>query len=69
MTGNNLSDEPQICVGEVDDARIFVWCRSTETYEDECLKKINTFPESVIQVCMSGNGAGIWQPLTVLLVC
>uniref|UniRef100_A0A3B1IEA9 Tc1-like transposase DDE domain-containing protein n=1 Tax=Astyanax mexicanus TaxID=7994 RepID=A0A3B1IEA9_ASTMX len=37
----------------------FVWCRSSEIYEEACLKKTTKFPQSLmIWGCMSGKGTG-----------
>lgn len=54
-----LSDNSRICSGQRDDAGTFVLCCSNELYEDDCLKKTCTFPQSlVILGCMSGKGTG-----------
>ena len=34
-----FSGELRICIGQGDDAGTFVWCRSNEIYENDCLKK------------------------------
>uniref|UniRef100_A0A3Q3AY27 Tc1-like transposase DDE domain-containing protein n=1 Tax=Kryptolebias marmoratus TaxID=37003 RepID=A0A3Q3AY27_KRYMA len=54
-----FSDESRICIGQGDDAGTFVWCRSSEIYEEACLKKTTKFPQSLmIWGCMSGKGTG-----------
>uniref|UniRef100_A0AAR2K6C9 Transposase Tc1-like domain-containing protein n=1 Tax=Pygocentrus nattereri TaxID=42514 RepID=A0AAR2K6C9_PYGNA len=54
-----FSDESRICIGQGDDAETFVWCRSSEIYEEDCLKKATKFPQSLmIWGCMSGKGTG-----------
>uniref|UniRef100_A0A3B1K8U5 Uncharacterized protein n=1 Tax=Astyanax mexicanus TaxID=7994 RepID=A0A3B1K8U5_ASTMX len=38
---------------------LFVWCRSSEIYEEACLRKTTKFPQSLmIWGCMSGKGTG-----------
>lgn len=54
-----FSDESRICVGQGDDAGIFVWRRGNEAYSDGCIKKQVKFPTSVlIWSCMSSKGPG-----------
>uniref|UniRef100_A0A3B3QGW8 Transposase Tc1-like domain-containing protein n=1 Tax=Paramormyrops kingsleyae TaxID=1676925 RepID=A0A3B3QGW8_9TELE len=54
-----FSDESRICIGQGDDAGMFVWCHPNETYKDDCLKKTSKFPQSLmIWGCMSGKGPG-----------
>lgn len=54
-----FSDESRICIGQGDDAGTFVWCRSSEIYKEDCLKKTSKFPHSLmIWGCMSGKGTG-----------
>uniref|UniRef100_A0A3B5QEL9 Transposase Tc1-like domain-containing protein n=1 Tax=Xiphophorus maculatus TaxID=8083 RepID=A0A3B5QEL9_XIPMA len=54
-----FSDESRICIGQGDDAVTFVWCHSSEIYEEACLKKTTKFPQSLmIWGCMSGKGTG-----------
>lgn len=31
-----FSDESHICIGQGHDPETFVWCRSNETYKDDC---------------------------------
>uniref|UniRef100_A0A3B1K6C0 Tc1-like transposase DDE domain-containing protein n=1 Tax=Astyanax mexicanus TaxID=7994 RepID=A0A3B1K6C0_ASTMX len=51
-----FSDESRICIGQGDHAGTFVWCRSSEIYEEACLKKTTKFPQSLmIWGCMSGK--------------
>ncbi len=60
-----FSDESRICIGQGDDAGTFVWCRSNEIYEDDCLKKTCKFPQSLmIWSCMSGKGTGEMAVIT-----
>uniref|UniRef100_A0A8C1NF85 Transposase Tc1-like domain-containing protein n=1 Tax=Cyprinus carpio TaxID=7962 RepID=A0A8C1NF85_CYPCA len=60
-----FSDESRICIGQGDDAGTFVWCRSNEIYEDNCLKKTCKFPQSLmIWGCMSGKGMGEMTVIT-----
>ena len=40
-------EESRICIGQSDDARTFIWCRSNETYKDNC-QKISKFPKLFI---------------------
>uniref|UniRef100_A0A3B1JS01 Uncharacterized protein n=1 Tax=Astyanax mexicanus TaxID=7994 RepID=A0A3B1JS01_ASTMX len=42
-----FSDESRICIGQGDDAGTFVWCRSSEIYE-----------EGLCQVCFAASGPG-----------
>ncbi|XP_057711176.1 uncharacterized protein LOC130928518 isoform X2 [Corythoichthys intestinalis] len=38
--------ESRICIGQGDDAGTFVWCCSSEIYQDDCRKKTSKFPQS-----------------------
>uniref|UniRef100_A0A096MI25 Transposase Tc1-like domain-containing protein n=1 Tax=Poecilia formosa TaxID=48698 RepID=A0A096MI25_POEFO len=47
--------------GQGDDAGTFVWCRSSEIYEEACLKKTTKFPQSLmIWGCISSINAQVY---------
>ena len=50
-----ISEESPICIWQRNDAGTCIWCRSSGTYKEDCLKTTSSFPQLTMMLINEGG--------------